>query len=207
MNSLEIYEIPELKDIIHGYKQQFEYIDELEHELKYGSIDFEITIGSLDVRFEIDIRNNIRNIYINEELRCKDWDFINCLEEIEFVYVSDAIYQFIAKKILYRYCILPIDHVEYYFNIDAILHMIFDDTNESIFDTVENCLIDEYFACQLRHQELDQDVIINEDKPYCREDNKYFYNEILDYLNNEEPFIVRDNYTQIYDFFKEIYDM
>lgn len=205
MNSLQIYEIPELNDIITEYQKQFEYIDQLEHELSYGCIDIEFAYNLDKVRFEVDIRYNINNVYINGEIKCKNWDFIDIFSEQE-EYAKEAIYQFVAKKIINRYTILPFDKPRYYEDVDALLYIIFKEGIESIFDTVEKTLIDEFFNCQLRHQELDGDVVIYEesDNIYCNYNKKNFLDELLIYLDNEEPFIIRDNVNKIVNFFDDI---
>jgi len=205
MNSLQIYEIPELKDIIIGYQKEFEHIDQLEYELDYGSIDIEFAYNLDKVRFVVDIKHDNTNVYINGKLKCKNWFFSDFFSE-QAEYSKEAIYQYVARKIISRYTVLPFDKPDYYDNIDALLYTIFNEGIESIFETVEKTLIDEFFSCQLRHQELDCDVIIYEDNNniYCNYDKKHFLKEIITYLDNEEPFIVRDNLNVIVKFFDYI---
>ena len=182
----------ELEDIIIDYKEQMERIDGLENELDDGTINFEIKLNSNKIRFEINIRQDITNIYFNNELKFKDSEFIEYFVKQQ-MYARNAIYQYIVKKILLRYYLLPFDKPEYYENVDAILYAIFDDAIASIFEDVEYTLIDEYKRCPIRNPVLD-----------CDWNSRNFYQEVIEYLDNEEPYVVRNNFSVIRDFFRNM---
>ena len=65
MNSLQIYEIPELNDIITDYQTQFEKIDKLEKELYFGNTEIKIKMGMDEVKLEI--KNFEFTVYLNNE--------------------------------------------------------------------------------------------------------------------------------------------
>lgn len=209
MNSLQIYKIKDIQDIITDYKKQFEYIDQLEYELDYGSVDFEFSYDFDKVRFQIDIRKGITNVYINGKLKCEEWVFQDYFHK-QSEYIKEAILHFVSEKLFNRYKILPFDTTDYYENVDALLYNIFcndmDDNFKGILERTEEILIDEFFSCQLRHQELDRDVIIYEDNDniYSNLESRKFLEELEEYLDNERPFIIINNLTEIINFFDNI---
>jgi len=209
MNSLEIYQIQDVQDIINDYKEHFEHIDKLEHELDYGSIDIEFSYNFDKIRFEVDIRESITNVYINGILKCTGWEFQDYFYK-QSDYLKEAIIHYFAGKLFDRYSILPFDMASYYENVDALLFNIFfndmDDDFEGFIDKVEKVLIDEFYSCQFRHQELDGDVITCDvyGELYCNLNSRKLLDEIHEYLENENPFMVRDNLREIIQFFDDI---
>jgi len=81
-----------------------------------------------------------------------------------------------------------------------------DDDFEGFIDKVEKVLIEEFYSCQFRHQELADDVITCDiyGELYCNLNSRKLLDEIHEYLENEKPFIVRDNLREIIQFFDDI---
>lgn len=199
MNSLQIYEIKDIQNIITGYKEQFETIDKLEKELDDGTIDIEIN----NIRFEINIKENISNVYSNDKLIYKEDEFINYFTN-QSEYIREAVFHYVTKKLIWRYHILPFDNYKYYDDIDSLLYSLFEG-GYNIIEHVESKLVYEYEHCPLRSEKLEDIVIYNsEDNIYCDLNTRSFLDELTNHLDEEEPYIVRNNYSEICEFFNKL---
>jgi len=195
----------DLEDIIIDYKEDMERIDGLEDELLEGIVNFEIFPNGNKVRFEINIQEDITNIYLNDNLVFEEEDFIRYFEKQDN-YVKEAIYHFVAKKLLLRYYSLSFNREEYYEDYSMLLHLIFGNSITHIIDNLENMLSCDYLNCPLRNKELDGRLIIFEDYDniYLNMYSRELLYEISYYFDEQEPYIVRDNYSEICDFFNNM---
>ena len=185
MNSLQIYEIPELNDIISDYQTQFEKIDKLEKELYFGNTEIEFKFGM--ETFKLEIKSFEFSLYLNNEKIANKEHFIDifkCFND-EF---KESIYLYISNMIYERYHILPFDCPYYFDCIDGIIYDIFDDNVENLNKLVERQLITEYD--------------IDDQRVYIKQDRDFYW-EIMNYIEDNEG-IIREDYVQIYNFFKSI---
>ncbi len=204
MNSLDIYEIKDIQNIITGYIEDMEKIDGLEDELTKGILNFEISPNNNTIRFEINIQEDITNVYLNDKLIFEEEEFIVYFEK-QVNYIKEAIYHFIANKLLLRYRSLYFDKEEYYEDYCILLHMIFGNSITHVIDDLENMLICDYLNCPIRNKEL-QTLIVFEDHDniYLNMYSRELLCEILYYFDEQESYIVRDNYSEICNFFNQI---
>lgn len=194
----------ELEDIIVGYKKDMERIDGLEDELSEGIVNFEISPNSNNVRFEINIQEDITNVYLNDKLVFKEDEFVEYFEK-QSNYVKEAIYQFVAKKLLWRYHSLSFNREEYYEDYSMLLYLIFGSSVIHVIDDLENMLICEYLNCPVRNKELQSLIVFEDyDNIYLNMFSRELLDEISYYFDEQEPYIVRDNYSEICDFFDKM---
>ena len=204
MNSLDIYEIKDIQNIITGYKEDIERIDGLEDELIEGIVNFEISPNGNTVRFEINIQEDITNVYLNDKLVFEEEEFIKYFEKTDN-YVKEAVYHFVAKKLLWRYHSLSFNREGYYEDYAMLLYLIFGNSITHVIDDLENMLTCDYLNCPVRNKEL-QSLIVFEDHDniYLNMYSRELLDEIAYYFDEQEPYIVRDNYSEICDFFNKM---
>jgi len=189
MNSLQIYEIKDIQDIITDYQTQFEKIDKLEKELYNGDLDLDFSIGMNKYKITTNFIDGM-TLYLNNKKISNEMvfqsHFYKTNEEFRV-----GVYQYITKKIIERYSILPFNEPYYFDCITGLLNDIFGSEIQSIIDVVEKHLIlDIADRCE------DQHVYIKY--------NRNFFCSILNFLDKEEPYMVRDNWYAICNFFGTI---
>ena len=185
MNSLEIYEIKEINNIITNYQTQFEKIDKLEIELYFGNTEIQFSMGMN--KYKLVIQDFKFILYLNDEKIANKEHFINMFKSLDDEW-KQSIYLYISTRIYERYNRLPFDSPYYFDCIEGILYDIFDDNMENMTVLVERHLTSAYD--------------IEEQHIYVKH-NRNFYWEIMNYLEDCEP-MIREDYLQIYKFFKSI---
>ncbi len=204
MNSLDIYKIKDIQNIITGYKEDMEKINGLEDELTNGIVTFKISPSENTIKFEINIQEDITNVYLNDKLVFEEEDFIRYFEKQDN-YVKEAIYHFVAKKLLWRYHSLSFNREEYYEDYSMLLHMIFGNSITHVIDDLENMLICDYLNCPIRNKELQTLIVFEDfDNIYLNMYSRELLYEISYYFDEQEPYIVRDDYSEICDFFNKM---
>lgn len=183
MNSLEIYKINEICNIITLYKTQIEKIEKLEKELYSGDTEIEFNIGMKN--FKLKIEDFKINLYLNNKLS-DNFDFKTHFNNCPS-YLKGGIYQYITNNICNRYRPLPFNEPYYFDCIDSIIYSFFG-FKKSITKMVEQDIVSNYD--------------IEEQHIYVKQDRKFYY-KILDFLDNQEGRVVRDCYEEICNFFND----
>lgn len=187
MNSLAIFQIKEINNIILNYKTHFENINKLEVELenKCFILKFKCFTGK-EITLDVDIKNN--KLFITY-----DNNTINLIEFHEILdkshkYVRDAIYHYFIEYIINRYYMLPFDDSYYYYRLEDILDFIFGSFVWNIFEQIN------YYNFL---------ETIDEEKTMCLQLNRRnFLDEVIFHIKEVHPFQIRDNTTELYDFFE-----
>ena len=185
MNSLQIYEIKEINNIITNYQTQFENIDKFEKELYFGNTEIEFKFGT--EKFKLVIKNFEFIFYFNDKKIANKEHFINIFKCFNDE-TKHSIYLYISTRIYERYHVLPFDSPYYFDCLEGILYDIFNDSMENITNLVE------------RHITSNYDI---EEQHIYVKHNRKFYWEIMNYFEDNEA-IIREDYLIIYNFFKSI---
>lgn len=196
MNSLKIYEIKDIQNIISNYQKQFEIINVLEKDFenKCFILKFNCFTGK-EIKLEVDVSN--RKLFITyDDVTINLQEFHKILGKYH-QYVREAIYHYFTERIINKFYKLSFDDSFYYYTIKDILEFMFRDYVDCIFDKVHYYLINQYNFQYL-------ETIQENHKMKCHLNKRNFLDEVISHMEDKHPYIIRDNSYELKNFFKKL---